>query len=495
MHAMSKRSNLILLTAAITGCAAVHADDEPIGNTALHAHPTMAGTLEVMDAWLEGVQRYEQVPGMSVGLVRGDDLVWNRGYGVSNRESGRPADASTLYSICSISKLFTSIAVMQLRDAERLTLRDPVSEHLDWFDIEQSHSEGGPITVRSLLTHSSGLPRESDFPYWVGPEFPFPTRDAVMDRLRDQHTLYPADTVFQYSNLALTLAGEVVATLTGEPFADYVQARILEPLGLDDTRPYYPEELRGEALAIGYSGMDRSGERSEVPPFFTRGITPAAGFTSSVSDLAKFASWQFALLDRAAAEPAASVLDPNTLREMHRVHWVNPDWKTTWGLGFRVERVDDMTVVEHGGACPGYITHFAMVPKDRIAAIALTNAGDGPAKNVAHNLLKTYRIALGKARSPTEETPPDFSAFEGNYEVYPWGGEIAVRQRGGHLVLVNLPTDDLNGALTRLKHVADNRFVRLTDDDEEREPWEFEFDDKGPAARIRVHSIYWSRIP
>ena len=181
----------------------------------------------------------------------------------------------------------------------------------------------------------------------------------MMARLSEQATLYPADSLFQYSNLGLTLAGEIAAKHSGKPYADHVQEAILAPLELWDTRPFFPANLHGKQMAIGYSGKFRNRERQPVPPFDTKAIAPAAGFTSSVSDLAKFASWQFRTLSGERNE----VLDPNTLREMHRVHWVNPDWKVTWGIGFVVSERDGTSTVGHSGGCPGYITQFVLVPK------------------------------------------------------------------------------------------------------------------------------------
>ena len=466
------------------------ADDDALTKEQILAHPEVAGAIAAIDAYLEGIQTYEKVPGISVGIVHDQDLIWQRGYGYSNLATKRPADADTLYSICSISKLFTAISIMQLRDAGQLNLRDPVGNHLDWFKIEQAHDGSGPATIESLLTHSSGLPRDSDFPYWNGPDFPFPTRAQVIDKLSSQETLYPAQHYFQYSNLALTLAGEIVQERSGQEYSAYVKQKILEPLGLADTRTYYPEDLRGEQMAIGYSGLHRSGTRDTVAPFFTRGITAAAGFTSSVNDLAKFASWQFQLLEHGDDD----VLRANTLREMHRVHWVDPDWETTWGIGFNVRQVDDVTVVSHGGGCPGYITQFALVPKYKIGAIVLTNAGDGPAGRLTRDILKTIRPAFKAAATPEEDEMPDFSMYEGNYESRPWGGEVAVRQWGDQLVVIGIPNNDLEEAMIRLEHDGDHTFTRLTDDDDRREPWVFELGRDGKAERIFRHSIYLTRI-
>jgi len=468
--------------------AAVRASDLTTEQTI--AHPEVQGALKAIDAWIEGTHIYDRVPGMSAGIVYDQQLIWTGSYGHSNLETKRPADSDTLYSICSISKLFTSIGIMQLRDAGQLRLSDPVGDHLDWFTIEQAHENSGPVTIESMLTHSSGLPRESDYPYWIGPDFPFPTREQIIERLESQATLYPAQLYFQYSNLALTLAGEIIQERSGQEYADYVSSNILAPLDLSDTRPYYPEELRGEQLAIGYTGMHRSGTRDVVKPFFARGITPAAGFTSSVNDLASFASWQFRVLQQGGDE----VLDRNTLREMHRVHWVDPDWETTWGIGFNVQREDDMTVVGHGGGCPGYITRFLMSPKDKVAAIVLTNAGDGPAGNSAMNALKVISASLKEATSMPESDMPDFSQYEGNYEARPWGGEVAIRQWGDELVAIDLPSGDLSEAIIHLRHEDGDTFVRLDDDEEPREPWVFEISDDGEAVRIHRHSGFMSRI-
>jgi CubicO group peptidase (beta-lactamase class C family) len=488
-----KSPRSIILASVLATLVAVFpafAEDVPPTKEQLLAHPEVMGAIAAIDAYVQGVRTYDRVPGISVGIVYDQNLLWQSGYGYSNLETKRPADADTIYSICSISKLFTSIGIMQLRDAGKLTLRDPVADHLDWFNIEQAHQEGGPATIEGLLTHSSGLPRESGFPYWIGPDFPFPTRAQIIDRLSSQETLYATQTYFQYSNLAISLAGEIIQERSGQEYATYIDQNILQPLGISDTRTYYPEDLRGERLAIGYTGLHREGTRNPVDPFFTRGITAAAGFTSSVNDLAKFASWQFQLLEGGDED----VLKANTLREMHRVHWVDPDWEVTWGLGFNVRRSDDVTIVGHGGGCPGYITQFILVPKSKIAAIVLTNAGDGPAGSVAENVMDTISAAIKKAATPSEEDLPDFSMYEGNYEARPWGGEVAVRQWGDQLVVIDIPGDDLKEAMIKLEYDGEHTFTRLTDAKDRREPWVFELGSDGRADRISRHSIYLSRI-
>lgn len=462
---------------------------------AVAEHPQVRGALALLDRWIDAHQAYNRVPGLSVGVVLDQELIWHQGYGYANVAERIPADADTLYSICSISKLFTSIAVMQQRDAGRLQLDDPVAEHLDYFDIEQRFDDSEPITVRSLLTHSSGLPRESLPAYW-NPDYPFPSREAMIDALARQQTLYPASRYFQYSNLALTLAGEIAAAAAGRPYSALIEADILEPLQLDDTRTRFPRELHGTDLAIGYGALDRNGERQAEPPFDTAGITPAAGFTSNVKDLAAFASWQFRLLDDGGTE----VLRASTLREMQRVHWVDPNWKLTWGLGFAVSQMEDETLVSHGGGCPGYTTAFTLMPEHDLGVIVLTNAsgGNGPS-GVVENAYKVLGPALQKAQEAKDDgnaaDTPDLADYEGLYHNPPWSSEVAIVQQGDRLLVASLPSRDVTEDLTKLEHEAGDVFHREREDgDDPGEPWTFQRAADGAVTGVAMHGVVMTRV-
>ena len=126
-------------------------------------------------------------------------------------------------------------------------------------------------------------------------------------------TLYPASTIYQYSNLGLSLLGEIIAKLSGMTYEQYAYDNIIRPLGLVDTRPELPESKRRGQLATGYSIESRAGTREELAFFRTRAISAAAGYSSTVRDLAKFASWQFRALEHIDDD----ILSGNTLREMH----------------------------------------------------------------------------------------------------------------------------------------------------------------------------------
>jgi CubicO group peptidase (beta-lactamase class C family) len=255
------------------------------------------------------------------------------------------------------------------------------------------------------LTHSAGLPREADYPYWSGPEFDFPTKDEVIERLSDQETLYPSQTRYQYSNLGLSLAGYIVEAVSGQPYAEYVRENILDPLGMDDTYPEMPSQHIGGQLATGYGSITRQGDRNAAVFFEAEGIAPAAGFASTVDDLAKFAQWQFRL--RGDRE---EILHAYTLAEMQRVHFATPGSTTMRGLGFSLSDREGETFVGHGGSCPGFRSQFAMQNEDKIAVVAMVNATVSPSKysNGIYDLVKDALLAEGKkADAETADTPAE----------------------------------------------------------------------------------------
>ncbi len=169
----------------------------PVAGQPPAEHPRVAQALELARIWLEAQRAYDQIPGVSAAIVYDQQILWAGAYGLADVEAGRPARVDTIYSICSISKLFTSVAVLEQRDAGKLRLDDPVRKYLPWFRIKPAEGESTDVSIEGLLTHASGLPRESDYPYWTGPAFDFPTREQVIDRLSSQQMLYPSETVFQ----------------------------------------------------------------------------------------------------------------------------------------------------------------------------------------------------------------------------------------------------------------------------------------------------------
>ena len=142
---------------------------------ALWHHPVPCpgkSALDLLVAWIEAQVVHRELPGLTMGIVHDQTLVWGRGFGWADVERREAATIETLYRIGSITKLFTATAIVMLRDAGKLGLDDPLTAYLPWFAMKSASPDAGSITIRHLLTHTSGLPREAAFPYWTDDRFP-----------------------------------------------------------------------------------------------------------------------------------------------------------------------------------------------------------------------------------------------------------------------------------------------------------------------------------
>ena len=453
--------------------------------------------IQLIEVWLDAQKDYEKLPAIIASVTEDQNKIWSGAFGFANPDDKIKADVLTLCSICSISKLFTSVAVMKLYDEGKLRLDDRIEDLLPWYDLEQQFEDSAPITIRSILTHSSGLPRESNFSYWTGPDFAFPETEEIREELSEQETLYPSSTYFQYSNLGLTLLGEVVEEVSGIAYEEYVRQNILDPLGLDNTYTYLPEDKYGDELAVGYGPLKRDGSRDKLQLFDAGGVQAAAGFSSNVEDLGKFGAWQLRLRDTSAVE----ILKPSTLKMMQRVHWTDPDWKTTWGLGFAVSKGPDGTTwVSHGGSCPGYRSVLLINPESKRTYAVLINAnGTNPGKYATgiHAILNKIKTETGENEIENKEqtaTEVNLDDFVGYYDSSPWTSEVYIGSWGNKLVMMRLPTSSPAEAMSFYEHIEGDTFRRIREDKELGETLKFERGESGEISRYKSHGNYSNKL-
>src|SRR5262245_53909885 len=193
------------------------------------ADPDVQGAQRLFTAWLEGQMVERALPGVAVGVVADQDLVWATGFGFADVAARVPMTPQTRFRMASHSKLFTATAVMQLREQGKLRLDDPVSKYLPWFTLEPSDSDDPPITIEELLTHSSGLPREAGA-HWT--TFEFPTTDELRALMPARAAAFAPEVRWKYSNLGYSVAGMIVEAVSGQKWADYVHREIFQPLGM-----------------------------------------------------------------------------------------------------------------------------------------------------------------------------------------------------------------------------------------------------------------------
>ena len=204
------------------------------------------GAKRLFSSWLQGQIAYRGLPGVVVGVVHDQDLVWSAGFGYADTQSRQPMTAATKFRMASHSKLFTATAIMQLREQGKLRLDDPAAQYLPWFQVKRAAADDPPITIAELLTHSSGLPREAG-PHWT--TYEFPTQDELRTLVAGRQAAYAPEVRWKYSNLAYSFAGMIVESVSGQRWADYVRANIFQPLGM--TASSVDENASGLAVGSG----------------------------------------------------------------------------------------------------------------------------------------------------------------------------------------------------------------------------------------------------
>ncbi len=450
--------------------------------------PDYTEMINVIDLWLDAQRDFDKLPGISVAIVHDQDIIFKKGYGFADVEKKIPMKPETIFSICSISKLFTSVAIMQLWEQGKLRLDDSLQALLPDYKINQQYSESVPITVRSMLTHSSGLTRDADSS-WNAPNFYFLTKEELKKSLIKEETLYPSSTYFQYSNLAMSFLGEIVATKTDKTYNNYIEQNILKPLQLTNTHPYLPENLwRGE-MATGYSALNRQGNRKMQPFFKTNAITPAAGYSSNVIDLAKFASWQLRLLSTGKSE----VLKQSTLKEMQRIQWTSADKKLTQGLGFMIKyNPAGASTIGHDGSCPGYVSVVMIDPKKKLGVTLMINAQGVDIYTYCNQIFSLLNMDIAE---DTTTKNIDLAIYKGRYDSYAWSGEDIIVPYKGKLIKFEVPSNSPADDIEEYRYIKKDTFRKIRKDDKTLgEELIFERDENGQIKNVRSFSFYMNKI-
>jgi CubicO group peptidase (beta-lactamase class C family) len=246
--------------------------------------------------------------GLSLALVDGAGVAWAEGFGYADKEQGVPATPETVFKICSISKLFTATAAMQLVEQGKLDLDRPVQSYIPEFSIQTRFPQSEPITVRSLMTHHSGLPVDNRRSMYAADADHDPESfQTALDYLNHTFTAYPVDYIFSYSNLAIDVLGILIERVSGERFESYVTRHILKPLGMETSSVRLDETTR-RRLSKGY----HLGKGMWEP--MLRDI-PAGGVHSTALDMARFIGMvngqgTFAGISILRAETLAQMLTP-----------------------------------------------------------------------------------------------------------------------------------------------------------------------------------------
>ncbi len=315
-----------------------------------------------IDAYIAGKMRTPRIPGLALAIVKGDQLVYLKGYGQAN-PAGYPVTPQTPLVIGSISKAFTSLAVMQLVEAGQVDLDAPVQRYLPWFRVAdpQASSE---ITVRQLLTMTSGISGGGALATFTLTD----QDDGALDRhvryLADVGISNPPGQAFEYSNANYTTLGAIVQAVSGLSYEDYVRQRILAPLDMQHTF-LSQDDAQAHGMATGYVWWFGVPVATAVP--FNRGDLPAGFIISSAEDMSHFVIAQM----NGGGYGNRSVLSPDGIALMHAESVPN-----TYAMGWETAQLNGQTLINHDGGLPGFQASIFFDPRTREGVFVAANALD-----------------------------------------------------------------------------------------------------------------------
>ena len=349
--------------------------------------PTFDDALRSIDDRFVRLREAKRIPGIGWGVLRDGELAHTGGTGTARDGEVRTPDADTVFRIASMTKSFTAATILLLRDEGRLRLDDPAAAYVpELATWTPSTADSGPVTVRQLLTMSSGLPTDDP---WGDRQQGLPLDDFAALLAAGPTFAWAPGTVFEYSNLGYGILGRVITSVAGAEYGDVVRDRLLEPLGLASTAMHAEDILDGR-LAHGYVRRGDALVREGTDPYGA--LASMGGIFSTVRDLAL---WVGGFLD---AFPARSEPEgPHPLRRASRremqqvqrsfgaeVRAAAPDVDPrvdAGGYGFGLVVLDDPdlgTVVTHSGGYPGFGSCMAWHPATGLGVVALGNLRYAP---------------------------------------------------------------------------------------------------------------------
>jgi len=319
-----------------------------------------------------------EAPGVSIVVIRGRDTLVSQGYGLADLENGVPATPHSVYRIGSITKQFTSAAVMQLVEAGRVKLDDSIGVYLPSLPARWR-----PATVRQLLNHTSGIPSYTDLgPRWMKRMGEKMSPDSLVALTANDTLLFAPGKGWHYDNSGYVVLGMLIEKVTGKPYDQYLKEKLFTPLGLAETMycnnaPIIPHRAQGY-------GRDSSGWRNAT--FIDMSQPFAAGaLCSSALDLAR---WNQAL-------GTGQVVSAATYREMTSP--VGAAAPRHYGFGLMADSIAGHHVILHGGGIPGFSTINAWFPDESLSITVLPNA------ETAHPDRLMRAIALAALGLPLEQ--------------------------------------------------------------------------------------------
>ncbi|WP_034850106.1 serine hydrolase [Clostridium hydrogeniformans] len=342
--------------------------------------------IEKLDSVIERYMDLEAFPGVSVGVVYNKKILYTKGFGVKNISTKEPITEHSLFHMASVSKTFVCIGIMQLAEKGKIDLDGALVDYLPYFKLDDSRYK--EITIRQLLSHTSGMPDEEDYE-WDKPQYDDEALERYVRSIEGKKLMWSPGEKFAYSNIAYEILGDVIAKVSGMSFEDYMKNNILSPLNMSESTFFKPETSK-DLLTTPHVIGAREGYVpvvSEIFPY-NRYHGPSSTLYSNLVELCNYA---IANLNHGKFKDSI-ILKEDSYLEMWKEHsetgWIkkNSNVGLTWFLG----EYKGYRFISHSGLDTGFMSILALVPEKGVAAIIMTNSdyiGTGELLNSTLNIV------------------------------------------------------------------------------------------------------------
>lgn len=349
---------------------------------ALLVWPASAPAADDIDRYVQTQLERQHLPALSLAIVRGDRVVKIGGYGFADLEHRVPATVDTVYEIGSVTKQFTSMAVMLLGEQGRLSIDDPLGKHLT--NIPETWK---PVTLRQLLSHTSGIPDYEEVMGYDSYRLAM-TPEQVFAYVSAKPLDFPSGTQWRYSNTGYFLLTQIIEKVGGGKYIDFVTRNILVPAGMTHTRSSEPGDLIPNRAA-GYDHLHALRNRDAMQPSATGG---AGMLVSTVSDMVRWA----------AVVRKKAILNSGSYALMFADAPLTDGSRSGYGLGWFVSRMRDHRALAHSGGTAGFSCNFLYLPDDDVTIIVLTNSGTANPQSITDHLARRLVPGLRYTTIPDE---------------------------------------------------------------------------------------------
>ena len=322
--------------------------------------------LAAIDAYVKSQMQSDRIPGLALGIVKGNRIIHLSGFGVAD-PTGRPVTPQTPFIIGSMSKSFTALAILQLVEEGKVELDAPVQRYIHWFSTADPQASTH-ITVRYLLNHTSGIPSYAGLKAMGG------TGDGTLEqRVRELSTIpltAPVGTTFQYSNDNYVVLGLIIQMVSGQSYGEYIQQHIFVPLQMHHSFVSQTEAMR-DGLATGHLWWFGTPFPANLP--YIPDALPASFIISSAENMTHYLIAHMNDGDYSST----SVLDPAGIATLHRPAAVISQTGDHYAMGWVVGSLNGVPVLWHGGDTANFHADMVIVPRDQLGIVVLTNVNNG----------------------------------------------------------------------------------------------------------------------